>query len=136
MDASDLLDDGARATIDHALALTPPLHSTVTDAELGLYTSQVAAALSAFAPWKDAVVDQLEVVTLLRVLTRVHEVHTFRIDEDDGNPPLMHTLRTLRQSRDSLVASLACTLFARLCSVDRRVMADPRTERWRSEVWC
>ena len=127
------LDDEARATIDHALALEPPLHPSATDEELAAYAARVGMALLAFAPWTHAVGDQLEVVTLLRTLTRLHEVHPFCIDEDGAG--LFETLKGMRQSRDSLVASLSRTLVARFCSLQPSVIRDSRTQAWRTEVW-
>ena len=114
--ASEQLSDDARTCVDHVLQVTPPLHTAATDDEIATYLCHARDALSALRPWSDTVTDQLETVTILRVLVRLHEIHCFHIDSDDGDDTLWSLLSRYRTCRDRVAASLACMLFARLCA--------------------
>lgn len=120
-----LLDPTARATIDAVLEQKPPLNPTASLAAVARHAAQVATVLRVAEPWRLELTDQMEVVHLLRGLTLVHEAHAFVVEADDGDPTLMVLLSRWRQCRDSEVARLARTLFARLCSLGK---SDPRTE--------
>lgn len=115
--SADLLTDEARALVDHVLTMEPPLRANASDEEIATYCAHVRDALQALQPWRFTVSDQLETVALFRVLTRLHEMHWFTVTEDDGIPSLKNVVSTYRQCADRVVASLACTLFARMCAL-------------------
>jgi hypothetical protein len=94
------------------------LRANASDEEIATYCAHVRDALQALQPWRFTVSDQLETVALFRVLTRLHEMHWFTVTEDDGVVTLKNVVSTYRQCADRVVASLACTLFARMCALD------------------
>lgn len=132
------LDEDARASIDRALSLTPPVERIVTDVALTVYVMAVADALRYLDPIKDVVADSIEVVCLLRGLRRVHEVHLFSIAEDEGRPTLWSTLSRLRQARDHLVRHEATVLFSRLCAFELKHVIGQREDvrRWVRDAIC
>lgn len=113
---ADQLSRHSRELVDRILQLNPPFHASATDDEIAIYLSNARDALTALVPWHDSVVDQLETVAILRILVRLHEIHRFHIDRDDGENTLWSLLSRYRTCRDRVVASLACMLFSRLCA--------------------
>ena len=129
---ADQLSHHSREAIDQILQLNPPFHTSATDDEIAIYLSNARDALTVLLPWNDNVQDQLETVAILRVLVRLHEIHRFHIESDDGENTLWSLLSRYRTCLDRVVASLACMLFSRLCA---QQISDPSERQSDVRQW-